>query len=270
MTTIKGNWLANAVLVGGLCAGGAQAATITAVNTGTSDLIVSSITINQGGSLGSVTYNVSNMIGIDITAFASGNPAAVVKIGSSIPAVNTRAALLDGDIDLGTGLANISTATGAMTLNFAQPVVNREGAEIILAELGGNDTFWLPNKTSGATSFSTWTTSVSHNGGAAAAISRNWSVQGNSDNNNNVETLSELETATFVQRTTSTQNIGFMAIDLSDLGYSLGDSISSLSIRSDTGFGLDPLFLTAIPEPASLTLLGAGAVAMLGLGRRQR
>ncbi len=254
-------------------AAGSHAATIQSITTSTvgNDTQLDSITIDQD-TAGSVTYHTASLIGIDVTGYASSNDSfAYVDDDNPIPATGSRAAQLDGDRFLTTGLTNIpeddtggAGPTTFLTFNFNRAVVNGEGAEIILTDLGGNDSIRVTKKDgsllgiSSSNFIKTLTVNGSVNSSVGVAVDI---IQ--QPGNDTTDSLAELESAVGVVGANSSQDIGFLLIDLTDLGYGVGESITSLGISSSPNNGFDPGFIGAIPEPASLVLLCLGSLCLL-------
>jgi hypothetical protein len=200
------------------------------------------------------------MIGFEITSFVSGvNTLQMFTFDTSQPATGTRAALLDGDLLVNTGLIGTSTLGGT----FDAPVVNRAGFDFVILEIGVGDNFSLTingnteNYTAG--NFSTDLL------GPGAANKIDIELFGDRDFGN--LSLSNLENGVIDETTSIESNIAGIGIDLSDFGVLSNASITTFEI-SGTG-EIDPGFIAAIPEPTTVALLGLGMFGLL-LRRRRR
>ena len=210
---------------------------------------VTSVTVD------SVTFQVDELTRVgEITSFASaGNILVIVDTDAAIPAPGERAALLVDD-SLKTGFTNLGSANDAVQLQFDTPIVNRFGADLILFELGGGDTFIFQTKSGGTFSANSAGLVAGHTAGKAYGIS-----------SGNVDTLTELESIDpLILKVGVTQNIHAILIDLSDLGYAEGESLSTLLIGSPDGadlmavFGLPKL----LPGTIAIEVISAGGIQL--------
>ncbi len=116
----------------------AHAVTIDSITTTGAAGDLQSVTVQRGAGL--VTYSGGDLIGITVDAFDGLNfHVAFGEVGAGTPAPGTRAALLDGDLALATGLVNVDNTTGALGVTFDQPVVNSLGPDLVLFDIGNGE-----------------------------------------------------------------------------------------------------------------------------------
>ena len=167
-------------------------------------------------------------------------------------------------------------------MEFAGPIQNNEGAEIVFMEWGGNDSgqgnagipvtinsqavriFQSAPGTSGVPEFE-WV-----NVGGNQTM-RSWRVDDSTtDNNDAIDDLTVLvDIAARTRLSPATLPFAGVALDLSDFGYASGAIVTDLEVEIGPSGGLDHAFIGAIPEPGSMALLGAGASLMAFRRRRK-
>lgn len=256
-----------------LAAPAASAAVIgaTVADASSGNYTLTSVSVTRGGA-GTFTYVPSQLTGVDLTDVGATGGVLLIENGASLPAPSTRAALIeDGRLD--TGVINpvsvIAAADFSFELTFLTPVTNSDGEDILVFETGGNDTtrFFINNDRAGS-----FKDIAPANFSPALLTGVPFStVNYNNAGDADINTLAELESATgFGAPVASSGNIHAAGLNLSDFGVPLGGTISSIRFQSTGSNRIDPVLivaLPAVPEPAGLALLGAGA---LGLIRRRR
>src|SRR5829696_7548407 len=110
---------------------------------------LTSVSVTRG-SAGTFTYVPSQLTGVDLTDVDAFQTPLLVQRGASLPAPGTRANLIeDGRLD--TGVTNITTTNGtadrSVEVVFATPVVNSDGEDILVFDVGADDgiRFWINN-----------------------------------------------------------------------------------------------------------------------------
>ena len=121
-----------------------------------SDLInLTSLTINRGGT--DVTISVDDLVGINVLSYD--NAVDTLPFEGAIlgtpdlpagPAVGNRAALLDGDVAINTGVNNPSEAEGII-FGFDSAITNGAGADLVILEFGVAAGSSIPSDPSGNT-----------------------------------------------------------------------------------------------------------------------
>ena len=280
---------------------GSAAAQDTIVEIGTenavgSDLInLTSLTLNRGGS--EVTIPVSDLIGINVLDYD--NAIETLPFEGAIlgtpdlpagPAFGNRAALLDGDVAINTGVNNPSEDEGIL-FEFQSAITNGPGADLVILEFGAAAGSPIPSDPSGNTlapagdpfalagvdtvagsldpdrvaSFDSSDYSfISENGFAADIFFFN---PGDGEDFSSIDVLENGDLA-LITPPGATPPVAFdlslfgVLVDLSDLGFADGESVSTLRLLSQgPTFGIDPAFIgglppaTAVPEPSATWLL---------------
>lgn len=228
-----------------------QAATLSPTFSGNN---LDSVTVDRDGTTKS--FSSGELISGNLTSFDGASAAVgLVPDGTGFPAPGGRAALLS-DNNVATGVINPEVGSSAARFDFAAPVKNGPGADIIAFEIDpateGNDLL--------AVLINGISQSIAPEAGALKAASNHdvYSGQGGGD----VDSLAELENDAFSLTSNNTPQalFGFL-IELDDFGVPLGGSINFLQFGSDeTGDSttVDPTFFaglpTTIPEPASVVI----------------
>lgn len=200
------------------------------------------------------THAAASLINVTLSDIDDSNAQLILTQGSAVPASGSRAALLS-DLRVDTGLAN----TSRIELTFDTAIKNRSGIDLLIFDLSGFDndsmTVTFPNtQTSGALN-----SGNTYQNGTGITFN----LASSSDD---PTTVAELEAATFsTPQQFSSSATGVAGIDLSNYGYAVGDSISSIVI---TGSGnlVDPVLvlgIEAVPEPATLALCVIGGLVLV-------
>ncbi|HEX7009501.1 MAG TPA: PEP-CTERM sorting domain-containing protein [Phycisphaeraceae bacterium] len=260
-----------AVLAGltwGVNTAGASVLGITVNDASNGDYTLTSVTVDRGAA-GTFNYTPSQLIGVDLANVAATGSVLLVPSMESVPAAGTRASLLE-DMRLNTGIINpFSTgapADQAFQVNFLTPVVNSTGADIIVFEIGAGDStaFWVNGDRD----------NLRHNVAAADFSAALLTEMPHTlyRHDGNVVGLDTLETSTSWSLDNHfTGNVVAIGLDLSDFGIAEGASVTSLHWQTTSiSSRLDAVLvagLPAVPEPASLTLLGVAGACLLGRRR---
>lgn len=250
-----------------LVVGAAQASVngITIADASSGNYTLTSVTVTRGAS-GIHTYLPNQLTNIDLTDVGATGSVLATQSGAGLPAVGNRAELLE-DNRMDTGVINpVSTAADAdfsFEVTFLHPVVNSDGEDILVFELGGNDTtrFWINNDRANQS-----LDIAPANFSSDLLTGMPFDLYSyNNAGDIDINTMAELESPTgFTFNSSSTSSVNAAGIDLSSFGIPLGGTLSSLRFQAVTG-RIDPVMivgLPAVPEPASLALLIPG---LLGL-----
>jgi len=295
-------WLA-AFAAAALCAGSAPAAQIVQVNTSIAgnQQVLDSLVIDRGQPMDPQTLQPGDLKTIDVIHF-QGETSSVLAVptGDPNPSIGNRAALLDGDFGLNSGLINPGVAAGGSTIGlssdpvlrlsggagpdgtpgmgftFTEPVFNNPGIDVVLFEIdsqGGpsaGDAFWL----------------------SPLDFSQEPDLQSVFYDGNDYDTFAGL--AAFGVRTITAPNIDALennpvggsgsnttfdwyviGLDLSDLGYDPGAQVDGLFLQAgDSSQVIDPTLIfglgpAEVPEPSTIGLLGIGLIGLLRRHRRR-
>lgn len=254
----------------------ASGATIgaTVVDASSGDYSLTSVSITRG-SAGTFTYEPANLIGVNVTDVDAFSIPIQASRGNPLPSPGSRVGLLeDGRID--TGVINITTTNGtadrSVEITFAKPVVNSDGEDIVLFEVGGDDgiRFWINNDREGQ---GATLTTASYSGNLFTGVTYTqyrYSNAGDTD----INSIAELEgTSGFAFDNDGTATIRAIGLDLSLLGVPMGGSITSFRFQSvaNAGGRLDPVFiagLPAVPEPTSALVVAVSGIVAATRRRR--
>ena len=234
-----------------LAAGRAGAAVLglTVADASTGNYALTSLSVTRG-SAGTITYTPGRLIGVDLTDGASVQVPLAVTAGTSVPAVGTRAALLE-DFRLDTGVinpfGNTNPDADSFEVTFRSPVVNSTGEDIVVLEIGSGDatSFWVDNNRAArgrdvtASNFSGTLL-----GGMPFTL---YKYAGATDSN--INDLAELESATgFSLDKDDVSTIVGLGLDLSSFGVPLGASVTSLRFQAGSASSrIDPVLIVGLP-----------------------
>jgi hypothetical protein len=200
----------------------------------------------------------TSFIGVDLTGFSEGKAAFQILASdeAGTPRSGTAAPTIVEDSSLVTCLPNAD----AMSFAFLAPVVNVAGPEIFLFDWRAPESNSLDLTINGVTTaVSSWAdTGLDGVAGAGAGASADTDPTGSL--HNLIDT-----TWTSSDSDQGSHGINDHAVDLSDFGVVDGGTVTSLSF-SDNG-GVDIAGVVAVPEPATLSLVGLGGLVAL---RRRR
>ena len=265
--------------------------------TGSNLINLTSVTVNRGGS--DVTIPVNDLIGINVLDYD--NAIETIDFEGAIlgtpdlpagPPVGARAALLDGDVAINTGVNNPSEDEGLL-LGFQSALINGPGADLVIFEFGAAPGSPVPSDPSGNTlapagdpfsvagvssdagspvnpdlvgSFDSSDYSFFSEDGFASNIFFFNPAAGDDFSSLDVLENGGLEIITPPGATAPFSfdlNLFGALIDLSDLGFDDGESVSALRLLSvGPTFAVDPAFIAglppataAVPEPSSAWLM---------------
>ena len=280
---------------------------ITTESAAGSDLVnLTSVNLNRGGR--DVTIGVDELIGINVLGYDNAiddidNEGAILGTPDlpDGPAFGNRAALLDGDNAINSGVNNPSVNEGLL-FEFLSPITNGPGADLIIFEFGAaagspvpsdptgmtlappGDPFALAGVTSAAGSpvdsnrislFGSDAYTFISTGGFASNIF--FFNPGPGEDFSSIDVL-ENGALSLITPPGATPPTSFdldlfgALVDLSDLGFAESEEVTTLRLLSngDT-FAIDPSFiagLSPVPEPSAALLLLASTLGFLGRRRR--
>lgn len=273
-----------------------------------SDLInLTSVTIDRPS--GPQTISVDDLIGFDILGYD--NAIETIPFEGAIlgtpdlpagPSISNRAALLDEDTAINTGINNPSEDEGLL-LSFDSPIVNGPGADLVIFEYGAPEGAPIPSDPSGET--------LAPAGDPFALAGVLFGVEGSPVDDERVATFDSSdyslvlddgfasnifffnpEAGTDFSDLATLENGGLdiitppgltpptsfslslfgVAVDLSELGFGLGEEVDTLRLLGvGPTFAIDPSFIAGlqpVPEPNTMVLIAATSV--IALLRRRR
>ena len=261
-----------------LAGASASAAVVTAVDVDTDGETLNSVTVDQGGTVDTVTYSAAQLQTPDLTTIDGHTGGFFVPTASPVstppPQGDPVNYLSDDSL-----LTGFNVPSGDLRVTFAGAIRNEEGAELIIIDFGdvNTDISVIDKATSKIVTVNrltspaggadeTWDANVG-TGTPTASVDR-WDVS-----DGNIDNLAELQTASYTREATiaggASLPLNAVAIDLSDLGYASGEVVTGLEVQIQEFNGLDLVYVGAIPEPGSLALLGLGGGMMLFRQRRR-
>jgi hypothetical protein len=206
-----------------------------------------------------IFLSVEKLIGVEVVHFKADTPDNILTgKGAGAPAPGQRAALLDGDALLATGLVNPGFGSGltenpgdetfGMGVKFTQPVVNHPGPDVVIVEVdeeGTNDAFVVSPL-------------VFDREGLRGAIVTEKAFNQSGDLNavdayqfaNVPSSLDDVESGPLAPDQDNPQPLRYYTIglDLSALGYADGEKVEGLFIQSlSDEQRVDPVFIAALP-----------------------
>ena len=212
------------------------------------------------------TIDAGDLINVTLTDIAN-----VLRVNpSSAATVGTRSDVLE-DLDIRSGTIAGGSNVVSMTVLFDAPVVNGDGEDLVIFDWGDfNDAFSIT--INGVT--------IARGEGSTLSPGSNPRVLNSNPLIPDPKTaqtqavfdviptnLAEFETFTASTTASSLASVNATSLNLDAFGVALGDSVLSLSISNAAGLDVQGIFGLPVPEPASLTWL---AVGILALGRRRR
>ena len=259
---------------------------------------LTSITVDHGIPGWQMTYALDDLIGITLTHFKNNgsNPANFCWDSTTPSPVNQRAAALDADASLLTGIVNPggsatpltsdpiiddlnpANSTPGLAIQFDTPVLNGPGPDLVFfewattSETDGDAIHVSPLTGIGTGGLHTTTLSsydIKPTSPAAKPIGTFYLHRYSA----NPQSISDIQTGALSSYVTGSSFLAIgTGIDLSDLGYAPGAAVSGLFIQDDTSGGgqVDPVFIAGIDNPmraARITTadgLGADSCAQAG------
>ena len=261
---------------------------------------LTSLTLNRGGS--DVTISVDDLIGFDVLGYD--NAIETIQFEGAIlgtpdfaagPAIGNRAALLDNDVAINTGVNNPSEDEGLL-LAFESVIMNGPGADLVILEFGAAAGSPIPSNPGGNTLAPP---------GDPFAVAGVLSTDGSPVDTNRLASFDSSDYS-FISEDGFASDIFFFnpalgedfssldvlenggleiitppgapapfsfdlslfgaLVDLSDLGFADGESVSTLRILSvGPTFAIDPAFIAGLPPAPSVPEPSSAAVLMLTL-----
>jgi hypothetical protein len=242
------------------------------------EMVLVGVTVQRGD--GPVTFDATRAIGASVIHFRSPDAVNLVVPGGSVPPTGAERQRLLGDGRLNSGLINPGgqadlpvaepilqgpDATPGLAIEFDREVVNLPGDDVVLFELHrslnsppGGDAFhvcplpWRPDLRSLAVESFDFPCDDPR----ALPLAGFDLYRGDAPPKGLAAVL-----ATNLQRTNGAPLVDFqvlaVGIDLADLGYAEGESVSRLFLQDRDGSGLliDPVLIVGLPAPEPTNLL---------------
>jgi len=250
---------------------------ITVADASSGDYELTSASVIRGD-VGLVTYTPDQFIGVELVGWQSIGDPILTGRNHGLAAVGDRAALLDGDWRVDTGLLNPFTNVGpnengqtpqfVAGVQFLKPLTNFMGADILFFELGTGDGVDITingiTKNYAAGTAGGWTPNLL----TGMPFDRYSSTSGN------VLSLAQLESRTnfTLAENTGTSAVAGLAIDLDDFGIARGASTSFMAWEATSTSRVDVVAIAGlppVPEPASITVVVLVALCMTVVYRRR-
>ena len=226
-----------------------------------SSSVLQSITLNG------VTYSTNQLTRIELISFkgASGSVFLQQDGGTNSPNAQERRDFLETDWRGDTGIINPSADDDTSGANFVTPVTNIAGADMFIYEIASDptkaDSFQI--RINGIQQ--TYGSSAYGDSGADRFNEDVLTLNGTPSNLSQLLSLSASSGANDI-----TQSIVGVAIDFSDFGVALGETVTSFTFNSNSSSStFDPVLIAAVPEPQSYALF-AGMIALTLLTVRRR
>lgn len=240
-----------------------HAAAITAISTDGS-YNLQSVELDHNGETTVMNIGQLTRPSLVETPLDLGSTSFVINPPGDTPAQGEPRQFIESDNSLRSGFAGWAN----VTVQFDGNLTNRPGADIIALEFGtGDNTQVTINETTKSVPADiAWTTNLLTDVEVTAYRALNVPPENNSD----IDTLTDLNNATWNADVSPTSGIAGIAIDLSDFGYSNGAQVTDLLVNFGGGDNdVDYVYIGAIiPEPATITILALTAVPCLLRRRR--
>jgi len=226
-----------------------------------------SSSVLQSVTLNGVTYTTDQLTQIELTSFkgASGSVLLQQNGGISSPTAQQRLDLLETDWRGDTGIINPSASDDTSGANFVSPVTNIAGADMFIYEIDNNpqDADGFEIRINGVQQ--TYGSSAYGDSGADTFNDDVLRLNGTPDNLSQLLSFSSSTSASDIS-----QSIVGVAIDFSDFGVALGETVTSFTFNSNSSSStFDPVLIAAVPEPQSFALL-SGLLALSWIAVRRR
>jgi len=232
-----------------LLAAVAATAVVLAATAGASAAVVG-ITTDSNADLGTLTvwrgwgpdrtYDAADLDRIDVTEYAADGKARIfVRTSEGDPGASHRAEGLE-DLNFERGFNNAS----AWWVNFTTPVVNSDGADVVLFDWGSSDAIEVT-----ANSQTKSYVAGDYDGPFYAPGGDNFGTD-ILESDVAVPNLTTLESGStsFAYDRPSNAGVGALAIDLSDFGVPKGGTITNMSFADPSPSSIDPLVIVGLPE----------------------